>query len=118
MSFIQKFGPATATPNWLSSEIGLTQQTREIPQSMGTTENCKITVKNGTIFPANDATAVGIIFTDTDVTTGDMPGSVMVAGRVLINRLPVTPAAAARTALEAQGIKFDTAPEMVRPWEV
>ena len=42
----------------------------------------------GTIYPANDATAVGIVYEDVDVTTGDMPGSVVLKGVVYEDRLP------------------------------
>jgi hypothetical protein len=61
-------------------------------------------VPAGTVWPANDATAVGILLTDTDVTEGPQPGSVMVDGWVLEARLPVAPAADAKTAMKA--IKF------------
>ena len=61
-------------------------------------------VKAGTILPANDATAVGILFNDVDVTEGTQPGALMVEGYVHEARLPVAPVAAAKTALKE--IKF------------
>lgn len=66
--------------------------------------NGKKIVKAGTILPLNDATAKGILYTDVDVTNGPQPGSLIVEGYVLEARLPVAPAAAAKTALK--DIKF------------
>lgn len=63
-------------------------------------------VPAGTVWPLNDATAVGILLSDTDVTEGPQPGSVIVDGWILEARLPVAPAAAAKTAMKA--IKFKT----------
>ena len=42
----------------------------------------------GTIYPANDATAQGIIYEHVDVSTGNMPASLVVAGKVYEDRLP------------------------------
>lgn len=61
-------------------------------------------VKAGTIFPANDATAQGVLLHDVDVANGDNVGSLIVEGYILGQRLPVAPASAAVTALK--GIKF------------
>ena len=60
----------------------------------------------GTVYPANDNTAEGIVYEDVDVTTGDMPGSLVVSGTVYESRLPVTIATTAKTALTAKGFKF------------
>lgn len=57
-------------------------------------------VKAGTIYPANDATAVGIVFHDTEV---GQPMSVIVEGHVYENRLPVAPSADAKTTLKNIG---------------
>ncbi len=62
--------------------------------------NGKKIVKAGTILPANDATAQGSLYTDVDVTNGPQPGSLIVEAYVLEARLPVTPAAEAKTALK------------------
>jgi len=42
----------------------------------------------GTIWPAADATAKGIIYEDVDVSEGNMPGSLVTKGVVYENRLP------------------------------
>ena len=56
-------------------------------------------IKAGTIFPANDATAKGIVFTDVDVTDGAATGAVLFEGSVNVKKLPAAPATAAKTAL-------------------
>ncbi|WP_084245224.1 hypothetical protein [Planomicrobium okeanokoites] len=61
-------------------------------------------VPAGTILPANDATAKGILLHDTDVTEGPQPGSLVVEGYVISERLPVAPAALAIP--ELKEIKF------------
>ena len=57
------------------------RETKQIKQSVDTTaENGAKYVKMGTVYPANDGTAVGIVYEDVDVTSGDMPGSVVTRG--------------------------------------
>ena len=88
--------------NILESEIGLVTKTRQIPETLGVVDGKYKTVKAGTVFPADNATAEGIVFTDTDVTDGDAIGSVIVAGRVLDERVNASEAAVA--ALKANGL--------------
>lgn len=57
-------------------------------------------IKAGTIYPANDATAIGIVFNDMDVTDGDATGAILVHGFVKTAALPAAPASAAKTALK------------------
>lgn len=57
-------------------------------------------VKAGTPYPANDATAVGVILNDYDVTDGDQNMAVVIHGFVKTAALPVVPVAAAITALK------------------
>lgn len=67
------------------------RETREIKQSGAVTaDNGAKYVPMGTIYPANDATAEGIVYEDVDVTTGDMPGSVVLSGCVYTQRLAQT----------------------------
>lgn len=61
-------------------------------------------IKAGTIFPANDATAQGVVFSDLDVTNGDVNGAVLVFGFVKTSALPEEPTSAAKAALNM--IKF------------
>jgi hypothetical protein len=68
-----------------------TRETREMKQTDAITlsDGTKI-VKMGTAYPANDATADGIVYEDIDVTSGNMPGSVVTKGIVYEDRLAVT----------------------------
>lgn len=99
-------------PQFLASAVGLRTVTRQIPASMGVQDGCKKIVPAGTIFPKNDATAEGIIYTPVDVTDGDHEGAVIVAGYLYENRLPAAPAEAAKTAMKT--LNFETAEGMVR----
>ncbi len=51
------------------------------------------TFKAGEIYPANDATAIGVVFNDVTVDdeTGSQPVSVLVGGYILADRLPAQP---------------------------
>ena len=107
-------------PNFLASEIGLVQKTRLIPDTMGAEDGTRKIVKAGTVFPANDQTAQGIVFEDVDVTYGDRIASVIVAGRIYKNRVPAEPVAgtgesdSAVIALQKSGIVFEDALETTR----
>lgn len=57
-------------------------------------------VKAGTVLPANDATAKGILYTDVDVTNGPQPGSLIDQAYILEARLHTAPTAEAKTALK------------------
>jgi hypothetical protein len=95
-----------------------TRETREMKQTDATTlsDGTKI-VKMGTAYPANDGTAEGIVYEDIDVTSGNMPGSVVTKGIVYEDRLADTLAEGAKTALEGKGFKFiATAPTVTRPY--
>lgn len=107
------------SPGWfLESEVGVVRKTCQISQAGATdTGDGNKYVPMGTVWPANDATAKGIVYEDVDVTEGDAPGSVVLAGRVYEDRLPVTIAAAAKTALAAIGFTFiATSPAVTRPY--
>lgn len=115
MSFVTNT-TCTKRPNFLESEVGLVLKTREIPATMGVQDGKFKNVAAGTPFPSNDANAIGLVFETVDVTDGNMPGSVMVAGRVLADRITV--ATAAKTALANKGIVFVDAPEITRGFVV
>lgn len=104
-------------PSFLASAVGLRTVTKQIPQSMGVQDGDKLIVPAGTVFPANDNTAIGVIYEPVDVTYGDHEGAVIVGGHLYGNRLPVAPAAEAITAMAANGyggVGFETATGMVR----
>lgn len=117
MSFISENKTSTVhAAGWFLAHEECTRVTKTIPQSMATTAaNGTKYVKMGTIFPSNDANAIGIVYEDVDVTTGAMPGSVVTKGEVIESRLHTAPASAAKTALQGLGFKFVTEPAVTRP---
>ena len=71
-------------------------------------------VPAGAVIPANGATAKGILYEDVDVSTGNMPGSIVTRGVIYENRLPAALDNAAKSAMT--GIKvIATAPAVTRP---
>lgn len=64
-----------------------------------TTVDGRKIIKAGTIYPANDASAKGVVWADYDVTDGDVTGALIIHGFVKTAALPATPADAAKTAL-------------------
>lgn len=119
MSFIGKVQQGQCyAPGWfLANNEDCTRETRQIVQDGALTgENGAKYVRMGTVYPANDGTAEGIVYEDVDVSTGDMPGSVVTAGTVYEDRLPVALAAAAKTALAGKGFVFKNSPTVTRPY--
>jgi len=57
-------------------------------------------VKAGTIYPANDTTAVGVVLNDYDVTDGDATLAVVIHGFIKTAALPAVPTADAIAALK------------------
>lgn len=105
-------------PGWfLANNEDCTRVTRQIPQAGAAVgaDGSKC-VKMGTVYPANDATAEGIVYEDIDVTSGDMPGSVVTAGAVYEDRLAATLSEAAKTALAGKGFTFLKSPAVTRPY--
>lgn len=120
MSFIMNEATSKVyAPGWFLAydDEGCVRETRTIPQSMATTEaNGTKYVKMGTPFPANNNTAVGIVYEDVDVTSGSMPGSVVTKGIVYEDRLPVEINSNAKSALAALGFVFiESSPSVTRP---
>ena len=78
MSFTSKATGTVYQPGYfLENAEDAIRETKQIKQSGATTaENGAKYVKMGTVYHANDGTAVGIVYEDVDVTSGDMPGSV------------------------------------------
>ena len=113
--FISDNSSKTYLPGYFLDREECTRKTREIPQSLATTVNGKKYVKMGTPFPANNSNCIGIVYEDVDVTSGNMPGSVVLKGDVIESRLPVELDSNAKTALIALGFKFVTEPSVVRP---
>lgn len=85
-------------PNFLASEVGLRTITHtfDAESALKVVEDGRAIIKAGTIYPANDATAKGIVFQDVDVTEGDEVGALMVGGVYYNGRLNVTVSEAAK----------------------
>lgn len=119
MSFIDTVEKGLAyAPGWfLAEHDNMVRKTKQIAQEGATTAaNGGKYVKMGTVWPANDDTAEGIVYEDVDVTSGDMPGSVVMRGTVYEDRLPVALADAAKTSLTGKGFAFVAkAPTVTRP---
>lgn len=71
-------------------------------------------VPAGAIIPSNDGNAKGILYENIDVSTGDMPGSIVTRGQVYTDRLPASPESAAVSALTGIGFTA-TSPATNRP---
>ena len=93
-----------------------TRITYEISQSHAAvvTANGKKHVPAGAVIPANGSTAVGILYEDVDVTTGNMPGSIVTRGVVYEDRLPASLDSDAKTAMTGIQV-ITTAPGITRP---
>lgn len=116
MSFNQNSNGKTFLAGYFLAHEECVRETRQIAQDGATTaDNGAKYVKAGTPFPANGATAIGLVYEDVDVTTGDMPGSVVTKGVVYEDRLPVTLDSDAKSALEALGFTFVEEPTVTRP---
>ena len=119
MSFTNAGTGTSYAPGWLLAEAECARHTRQINANhaqVKTAANGGKYVPMGAIYPSNDANATGILYEDVDVTTGNMPGSVITQGVVYTDRLPAAPVSAAKTALEALGIRFiATSPTVTRP---
>lgn len=64
-----------------------------------TTVDGRKVVKAGTIYPANDATARGVVLRDVDVTDSAQNVTVIYEGTVNVSKLPAAPAAEAKKVL-------------------
>lgn len=103
MPYVKKVSNAERINFLASSKIqSFTYQVSD--EGVKADSNGKKIVKAGSILPANDDTAQGILLTDVDVTNGPQPGALMVEGYVFEARLHTAPDEAAKTALKE--IKF------------
>lgn len=101
--YVKNYGKAEDI-NFLAS-ADVTSFTEQISDTGVTADdNGRKIVKAGTVWPANDATAKGLVYTDVDVTEGPQPGAVLHEAWVIEERLPEAITAEAKTVLN--GIKF------------
>lgn len=80
--------------------IGRKQAQASTASGIVTQENGRFVVKAGTPYPANDATAIGLVFQDYDVTDGDVNMAILIHGFVLAEKLPTTPSDEALAAMK------------------
>ena len=118
MSFINNKNGKSYSPGFFLAHEECVRETRQIAQNSYAvvTEGETKHVPMGTPYPTNDGNAIGILYEDVDVTTGDMPGSVVTKGDVIESRLGVELNGAAKSALQGLGFKFVTEAEVVRPY--
>lgn len=64
------------------------KKTFKMNDEAATTVNGRKIVKAGTVYPKNDATAVGMVLYDVDVTEGDADGALLKHGFVKKDKLP------------------------------
>ena len=124
MSFItmnDKTGKVYA-PGWFLAHEECVRETYEIAQEGAISDNGGKYVKMGTLYTVTtevegeDVTDyIGFVYEDVDVTSGNMPGSVVTKGVVYEDRLPAELASAAKSALVAKGFVFITEPAVTRP---
>lgn len=124
MSFIdeKKTGKVYA-PGYFLAHEECVRKTYEISATGAeTADNGGKYVPMGTLYSittgtGNDAVTdyIGLVYEDVDVSTGNMPGSVVTKGVVYEDRLPDELTNAAKTALEAKGFVFVTEPTVTRP---
>lgn len=115
MSFIEsKTDAPVYAPGYFLASEDCTRITTEIAQAKGTTVGTAKVVKAGTVYPSNDGNAIGIVYEDVDVTSGDMPGSIVTGGVVYEDRLPAAIESTAESAMT--GIRvITTSPSVTRP---
>ena len=116
MSFNQNTNGRVYAPGWFLAEEACSRETAEISasHSQAVTIGATKIVPAGAVIPSNDGNAVGILYEDVEVTTGNMPGSIVTKGTVYEDRLPAAIESTAEAVLT--GIKVITAtPAVIRP---
>lgn len=102
-------------PGWFLAHAECERKTRQFGQDGATTTaDGKKYWKMGSVYPTNDGNAEGIVYEDVDVSTGPMPGSVVLKGVIYEDRLAVALDASAKTALQAKGFTFKNSPSVTR----
>lgn len=105
----------TNRPNWLGSEVALVTKPFTLKKSFDTgleTVNGRKIVKSGTIITTPYK---GLLFGDVDITDGDQIASVMIGGRYIDSKLPVS-ASANATEFASQGLFAIEEGSVTRPY--
>lgn len=118
MSFIQHDPLNTLyQPGWFLASGDCRRVTCEVAQNHSqvvTKADGSKYVPAGAVVPSNDGNAKGILYEDVDVSTGNMPGSLVTEGVVYEDRLPASVQSSAKAVLP--GITFiSAAPAIARP---
>ena len=116
MSFIQNNSGRGYAPGYFLASADCDRMTYEISasNSQAVTIDGKKIVPAGAVIPSNDGNAVGILYEDVEVTTGNMPGSVVTRGAVYEDKLPAAIESTAEAVLP--GIRvITTSPAVQRP---
>lgn len=118
MSFIQHDPLNTLyQPGWFLASADCKRVTCEVAQNHSqvvTKADGSKYVPAGAVIPSNDGNAKGILYEDVDVSTGNMPGSLVTEGVVYEDRLPASVQSTAKAVLP--GITFiSAAPSIARP---
>lgn len=95
MSFIERNATQgqVYAPGYFLAHEECVRETRQFNQDstlVKTAANGGKYVPMGTAYPTNDGNAIGITYEDVDVSSGNMPGSVVTKGDVYENRLAIT----------------------------
>ena len=117
MSFIQSNTSRGFSAGFFLADEECLRETMTIPanhsQAVTLADGSKI-VPAGAVIPSNDGNAKGILYEDVEVTTGDMPGSVVTRGVIYEDKLPAAIESAAEAVLT--GIRvITTSPAVIRP---
>lgn len=114
MSFIRDVeqGRGFEAGYFMESEVGMVRKTRQIKADGAKTIGTEKYVLAGTLY--EEGSEKGIVYEDVNVTSGDMPGSVVLAGRVYKDRLPSDTQSGLEGATSFTLI--DTVPAVTRPY--
>ena len=93
MSFTQNSTGRGYAPGWILAEEICSRETAQINANHAqviTLESGAKIVPMGAVIPSNDANAKGILYEDVEVTTGNMPGSIVTKGAIYEDRCAVS----------------------------
>ena len=116
MSFNQKTNGRGYAPGYFLASADCDRETVQVSasHSQAVTIGATKIVPAGAVIPSNDGNAKGILYEDVEVTTGDMPGSLVTRGIVYEDKLPAAIKSTAEAVLP--GIRvITTTPAAVRP---
>ena len=117
MSFTENKTNIGYAPGYFLASAECTRETVEVSASHAqvvTLANGAKYVPAGAVIPSNDGNAKGILYEDVDVSTGNMPGSMVTKGSVYEDRLPAAIESTAEAVLPGITV-ITTTPKPVRP---